>query len=385
MINGIFENILSSRLWALLVKEFREILRNRYLLFLMIMPPVIQLLILGGSLDPQVRNLTLGTVDRSHSQPSRELTDSLMGGKVFAKVEQFADEGKLSAALEQGKLAVGLIIPQRFVSDLKDGTPAQVQVLVDGADAYTAGVASSYVQQTMSKFDPKGLVKEDPNRVVLGNADSVIEAKMNILYNPDQLSSWYFVPGILGAALTLTATLVASATILKERENGTMEQLLMTPSEPWEILLAKIIPLVVFLLADVCLAIGAAHLIFGLPMRGNFLLLLLASALYAFVGIGFGMLLGSVCSSQRQAQLISFFINIPLILLSGTVVPFDTMPAAMQFVATFDPLRYYTLVARGVILKGATFEMLMGDIALLLLFACLLLWISANRFRRQMT
>lgn len=379
--SNITDYITSSRLWALLKKEFREILRNKYLLFLMIMPPVIQLLILGGSLDPQVRNLSLGTVDRSHSQPSQELIDSLLQGKVFAKAETFADEDKLSSALEQGKLAVGLVIPQRFVSDLKDGTPAQVQVLVDGADAYTAGVASSYVQQTMSKFDPKGLTK----RVVLGNADSVIEAKMNILYNPDQLSSWYFVPGVLGAALTLTATLVASATILKERENGTMEQLLMTPAEAWEILLAKIIPLVVFLLADVCLALGAAHLIFGLPMRGSFLLLLLASALYAFVGIGFGMLLGSVCSSQRQAQLTSFFINIPLILLSGTVVPFDTMPAAMQFVATFDPLRYYTLVARGVILKGATFEMLMGDITLLFVFAGLLLWISANRFRRQMT
>lgn len=379
----IVEKIFGTRLSALLVKEFREILRNKYLLFLMIMPPVIQLLILGGSLDPQVRNLSLGTVDRSNSVASRELVDSLLSGKVFKKSQPFADEEKLSQALEGGKLAVGLVIPQRFVSDLNNGTPAQVQVLVDGADAYSAGVASSFVQQTMSRFDPK--VNRKDSKVILGNVDSVIEAKMNILYNPDQLSSWYFVPGILGAALTLTATLVASATILKERENGTMEQLLMTPAEPWEILLAKIIPLVVFLLGDVCLAIGAAHLIFALPVRGSFLLLLVASALYAFVGIGFGMLLGSVCNSQRQAQLTSFFINIPLILLSGTVVPFDTMPAAMQFVAMFDPLRYYTLVARGVILKGATLEMLIGDIALLFVFASLLLWVSANRFRRQMT
>lgn len=379
----ILEKVFGTRLSALLVKEFREILRNRYLLFLMIMPPVIQLLILGGSLDPQVRNLSLGTVDRSNSVASRELVDSLLSGKVFKKSQPFADEQKLSRALEGGKLAVGLVIPQRFVSDLNNGIPAQVQVLVDGADAYSAGVASSFVQQTMSRFDPK--VNRKDSKVILGNVDSVIEAKMNILYNPDQLSSWYFVPGILGAALTLTATLVASATILKERENGTMEQLLMTPAEPWEILLAKIIPLVVFLLGDVCLAIGAAHLIFALPVRGSFLLLLVASALYAFVGIGFGMLLGSVCNSQRQAQLTSFFINIPLILLSGTVVPFDTMPAAMQFVAMFDPLRYYTLVARGVILKGATLEMLIGDIALLFVFASLLLWVSANRFRRQMT
>jgi ABC-2 type transport system permease protein len=306
-------------------------------------------------------------------------------GKVFEKAKVVSSEAELSSALERGKLAVGLVIPARFVSDLKQGVPAQVQVLVDGADAYSAGVASSFLLQTLSRFEPNGLARDNPKRVILGNVDSVIEAKMNILYNPDQLSSWYFVPGVLGAALTLTATLVASATILKERENGTIEQLLMTPAEPWEILLAKIIPLVAFLLADVCLAIGAAHLIFALPFRGSFLLFMIASALYAFVGIGFGMLLGSLCSSQRQAQLASFFINIPMILLSGTVVPFDTMPAAMQVLAMFDPLRYYTIIARGVILKGSTFEMLWFDLALLVVFASLLLWISANRFRRQMT
>jgi len=385
MANNIIDYFLSSRLWALLTKEFREILRNKYLLFLMIFPPVIQLLILGGSLDSRVRNLSLGTVDHSNSAPSRELIASLLTGKVFEKAKVVSSEKDLSTALERGKLAVGLVIPARFVSDLKQGVPAQVQVLVDGADAYSAGVASSFLLQTISRFEPNGLARDNPNKVILGDVDSVIEAKMNILYNPDQLSSWYFVPGVLGAALTLTATLVASATILKERENGTIEQLLMTPAEPWEILLAKIIPLVAFLLADVCLAIGAAHLIFALPFRGSFLLFLIASALYAFVGIGFGMLLGSLCSSQRQAQLASFFINIPMILLSGTVVPFDTMPAAMQVLAMFDPLRYYTIIARGVILKGATFEMLWVDLALLVVFASLLLWISANRFRRQMT
>ncbi len=385
MIKNIIEYLLSTRLWALLAKEFREIVRNKYLLFLMVFPPVIQLLILGGSLDPQVRNLSFGTVDRSNSTPSRALIGSLLTGKVFEKAQPFDNEESLARALETGKLAVGLVIPPRFVDDLEKGIPAQVQVLVDGADAYSAGVASSFLLQTISRFEPKGLTRDNPNKVILGDVNSVIEAKMNILYNPDQLSSWYFVPGVLGAALTLTATLVASATILKERENGTIEQLLMTPAEPWEILLAKIIPLVVFLLADVCLAIGAASLIFALPFRGSFLLFMIASGLYAFVGIGFGMLLGSVCSSQRQAQLASFFINIPMILLSGTVVPFDTMPAAMQFLAMFDPLRYYTLVARGVILKGATFEMLWADVALLFVFASLLLWISANRFQRQLS
>jgi ABC-2 type transport system permease protein len=380
MILDIVEKIFGARLTALLAKECREIVRNKYLLFLILVPPIVQLLILGGALDPQVRNLALGVVDRSDSKQSKEMMQALIkGDDVFAKSKPFKNEAELSRALENGKLAVGVVIPAKFATDIKKGEPAPVQVLIDGADAYSAGVAGAYVKRTLGLFDPASTT---PDKVV--DPTQVIDPKMQILYNPEQRSSWYFVPGVLGACLTLTATLVASATILKERENGTMEQLLMTPAEPWEILLAKIIPLASFLLADVCIAISAAHVVFGLPFRGNFLLFIVASALYAFIGIGFGMLLGSVCGSQRQAQLTSFFINIPLILLSGTVVPFDTMPQAMQMVAMFDPLRYYTLVARGVILKGATFEMLWLDMLLLVFFAILLLWISANRFRRQL-
>ncbi len=376
--SGPFDFIIGSRLWALVAKECQEILRNKYLLFLILFPPIVQLLILGGALDPQVRNLALGAVDRSDTAQSRQLINSLLKDDVFKKVQYFKNEDELCRGLDLGKLAVAIVIPKEFAPDLLKGKPAPVQVLVDGADAYSAGVASAFVKRTISRFNPGGLKKK------IVDPDSIVDPKMQILYNPEQLSSWYFVPGVLGACLTLVSTLIASATILKERENGTMEQLLMTPAEPWEILLAKIIPLVAFLLADVCIAIALAHMVFGLPFRGNFVVFLFASALYAFVGIGFGMLLGSVCQSQRQAQLTSFFINIPLILLSGTVVPFDTMPKAMQTVAIFDPLRYYTLVARGIILKGATLEMLWPDIALLLIFALLLLWLSASRFRRQL-
>ena len=253
-------------------------------------------------------------------------------------------------------------------------------------------VASSYVLRTIHQFQPDGVALE-PSLANLSRSSTddlhprsqaLIEPRIDILYNPGQISSWFFIPGVLGACLTLTGTLVASATVLRERESGTMEQLLMTPASPWEILLAKIIPLVVFLLGDVCLAIAAARIIFGLPFRGSLVLFLVASALYAFVGIGMGMMLGSVCRSQRQAQLASFFINIPLILLSGTVVPLDTMPWLLQTLSLADPLRYYTLIARGVILKGATLAMLWQPLALLALSAIVVLTVSANRFCRQL-
>ncbi len=399
----ILQPIFRSRLWALIVKETREILRNRYLVFLILVPPVVQLLILGGALDPQVRNLSLGAVDHAQQKESRELLAQLGAAGVFGKCSLYSDENKLSEQLERGKLQVGLVIPPHFDEDLSEGKSAQVQVLVDGADAYTAGIASGYILRTIKQFLPEGVTVKTINsgearshelrypktasqtvQPVTHKSLDQIDPRIQILYNPEQISSWCFIPGILGACLTLTGTLVASATVLRERESGTMEQLLMTPASSWEILLAKIIPLVVFLLGDVCLATFAAKVIFGMPVRGSMLLLLFASALYAFVGIGMGMMLGSMCRSQRQAQLASFFINIPLILLSGSVVPLETMPALLQAISAFDPLRYYTLITRSVILKGGTFAMLWQPLALLAVSAVVVLSISANRFRRQL-
>lgn len=374
--NSLLERVVASRLWALIKKETREILRNKYLLFLILVPPILQLLILGGALDPQVRNLSLATVDHSRTSDSRELVDRLLESGVFKNNQLLKNENVLEGELERGKKTIGLVIPKDFANKLEAKEKAQVQVLVDGADAYTAGIASADVQRAILEFHSPEKQAQKENKI--------IEPDIDILYNPDQLSSWFFVPGVLGACLTLTGTLVASATVLRERESGTMEQLLMTPASASEILLAKIIPLASMLLLDVVLAVSASRLLFGLPCEGSFFLLLIASALYSFCGIGVGMMLGSVCRSQRQAQLASFFINIPLILLSGTVVPLDTMPAFFQIISYFDPLRYYAFIARGVLLKGATLDMIWIELALLAVSAVVVLNVSANRFKRQM-
>jgi ABC-2 type transport system permease protein len=412
-----------DHLWALILKETREIIRNPYLLFLIVVPPTIQLLILGGALDPQVRDLTLGVVDHCNSRESRDLTDSLVHSGVFPKSRKIQDEKIVSDELSMGKLDVAMVIPKEFSRDLERGQTAPVQVLVDGADAYSAGIASAYVLRTINAYKPDYLESAFKARVeaeikasvqktahqkaslsamptgseskghnqsqngllknIKGGFSKLIDPVIDILYNPSQLASWFFIPGVLGASLTLTSTLVASAAVLRERESGTMEQLLMTPAETWEILLAKVVPLVAFLLADVCMAIGAAMVVFHLPFRGNFFLFMFASCLYIFVGIGFGMLLGTLCKNQRQSQLTSFFINIPLILLSGSVVPLDTMPSFLQAISVVDPLRYYVFLARALILKGDGINILWPEVSALVVFALLLIAVSANRFNRQ--
>jgi ABC-2 type transport system permease protein len=379
MITNLLEQILGSHLFALVTKETKEILRNKHLLFLLLVPPILQLLILGAAIDPQVRNLRLGLVDYAQTQESRDLITSLIGSTLFPRVTYLPSQKALGDQLQMGKLNVGLVIPPTFTNELNRHISPQVQVLVDGADAYSAGIASSYTLRILSHFSPR-LLQSDLSRA----PKSSIVSQEVMLYNPGWLSSWFFVPGVLGATLTLTATLVASATILRERESGTMEQLLMTPAANWQIVLAKVIPLVVFLLIDVMLAISMAKVVFQLPFRGSIWLFMLASMLYIFVGIGFGMLLGTICKSQRQAQLASFFINIPLIQLSGTVVPFDTMPQFLQSIAMFDPLRYYAIIARSIILKGMGLDVLWSYFLLLAFFSVLVLAVSTSRFNRQL-
>ncbi|MGD9683981.1 MAG: ABC transporter permease [Candidatus Obscuribacterales bacterium] len=386
------ENLLGSKLYALVWKETKELLRNPYLMFLILIPPVVQLLILGASLDPRVSHLCLLLVDQSSTRQSRDLIRSLEDTTVFDVARTAPGRDRLLEMMRTGRYDVGLIVPERFADDLNDGRTARVAVFLDGADAYSSGIAQNYVMRTISRFKPEGLgarvhvdkIEAIPKDLEIGQDRKLVSPSIDMLFNPDQKRSWYFVPGILGACLTLVGTLVASALVLKELENGTIQQLLMTPASTWQITASKVIPLLVFLLLDIAIALTAAHLIFGMPIRGSLLLLMVASTLYALTGIGTGILLGTFCSSQRQAQLGSFFVNIPMILLSGAVVPFDTMPAALVAVSSLNPLRYYTVVVRSLILKGSTFQMIALDLFLLAGFSLLILAAGSLRLRRSL-
>jgi ABC-2 type transport system permease protein len=369
---GIISSLKLSRLAALLIKEFRQIARNRLLLYLLLVPPILQLLILAASLDPELHHLSLGVCDRSASQASRRFQEAFRQAGVFNIVEPTDSESKLLKLLAEGKISVLVLIPADFLQQLAGAGPAQVQTLVDGSDAYTAGIAGVYLRQVIGHFKSTPLTESAPLKI-----------QTRIFYNPGLKSSWYIVPGILGSVLTLVGTLVSSAVLLRERESGTLEQLLMTPARSWEIILAKIAPLFLLLMCDVVLALLLSSLIFGMPARGNMAVFLLGTGLYVCTCIGSGLLLGTFCSSQRQAQLSSFFLNIPLIQLSGAVVPFESMPDFLQRLAALDPLRHFSVFARASLLKGASFDLLCPQILILFFYACLLLSISVARFRSQ--
>ena len=366
---------LESRFWALTLKEIRQILKNRQLIFLLIFPPTVQLLIFGLALSPNVDRLDLGVVDYANSAQSREFISALIENQIFQISSVPKDSDILNQQIRNGKFTVGLIIPPEFDRDLNRGRSTQVQVLIDGVDANTAGIANGYIRQIINQYT---------RQLNSQFTTPPIQTRTRFLYNPGLTSSWFFVPGVVGMVITLTGSLVSSVTVIREKDLGTLEQLLMTPAAGWEILLAKVVPLFALLMGDVLIASAMGRFVFHLPFRGSFVLFLALSGLYVFVSIGLGILLATLSRTQQQVILTSFFFNVPIIQFSGAIAPIESMPPLFRFLSWFDPLRHYVAIARSLILKGVFIEGLLPHIAALFGFAVLLLVISVNRFRSQL-
>jgi len=372
---NLIKRLLNSRFWALVVKEINQIFRNKQLIVLLIIPPTIQLLLYGFALNPDVHNIKLGIVNNAKTYESRQLISALTDNSIFVVDKYVSNEQELTQQVREGKLKAGLVITQEFKRNISEGTRSSVQFLIDAVDANTAGIVHGYINHIISQY----------NRQISPNqAPELVRPQINFLYNGGLVSSWFFIPAILGVVLTLISSLVSSLIVIREKDTGTLEQLLMTPAAAWEILLAKIVPMFVLLMGDVVLALNLGRVIFKVPFRGNITLFLGLSAVYLFVAIGLGILLATICRTQQQVVLTSFFINLPLIQLSGGIAPIESMPMVFKYLTLLNPLRYYVVIVRGILLKGVGLEVLWPNAIALLLFATLLLSISINKFRSQL-
>ncbi|MDZ8226288.1 MULTISPECIES: ABC transporter permease [unclassified Nostoc] len=364
-----------NRFWSLAIKETYQILSDKRLIFLFIVLPTIQLLIYGSAISPDVHNLNMGIVDYAKTSSSRELISALTENHTFNLASLNDSEQILNQQMETGKVSVGLVIPPEFDRDLSREGITKVQVFVDAVNANTAGIVRSYITQIINHYG---------QQINSSFVSAQVQPQITFLYNPGLISSWFFLSGIMGVILNLVGSIVSSAAMVREKEAGTLEQLLMTPAANWEILLAKLFPLTVLLLGDVCLVLGLARLIFGLPVRSNVFLFLTLSGLYVLNALGIGILIGTVFSTQQQTQLISFAVNVPLGLLSGTITPIESMPSLFQYLSLLNPLRHYVLIVRGLLLKGVNLDVLWPNAISLLFFAVLLLLISIHKFRTQL-
>jgi ABC-2 type transport system permease protein len=379
LVNKIF----GSRLWSLFMKELRQIKRDHKLIAALIVPPTVQIIIFGLALNPQVSNLSLGVVDESRTALSRELVSSFTESRSFNLVGYYESSSALGEALSAGKLSAGLVIPSDFAKERERGVTADVQFLLDAVDSNAAGIAGGYAARILASLNQR-IAKDAPafrlDMAKPGGASS----RVALLYNPGLQNAWFILTGTLGILLILNGSLVASSSMVKEKEIGTIEQLLMTPAQAGEIITAKMAPLLLLLLGDIALALIVGYVAFGVPVRGSLVLLYSAGALCVFAGIGLGTFLATFTRSQQQAQLLSFFVNPPLALLSGATTPLEAMPGWMQPLTDINPVRHFATIARGIMLKGAGVEVLYPHLLALVAFATLLVGVSIWRFRKQL-
>lgn len=377
----LFNSLRKSRFWTLIIKEIQQIIGNKQIILLLIFPPTIQLLVYGLALDANVSDLSFGVTDYSNSRESRELVSAFTETKIFSIKSTPRNTEEMESQINTRLITVGLIIPPNFNRNLLTEKISELQIIINGIDANTAGIVKSYIKQIINQYNQR------LNNQKLGydTAKELIQTQFRFMYNPGLISSWFFMPGVIGIILTLTGSFVSSITLIQEKNAGTLEQILMTPSAEWEILAAKITPLFIFLMGDVILAISLSCLVFRLPFRGSFGLFLLLSAVYLFTCIGIGLLIATLFRTQQQVILTTFFFNIPMIQLSGAVAPTESMPYVFQIISFCDPLRHYVLINRCIILKGTGLKEILPNAFFLLLFTSILLIVSIKKFRSQLS
>jgi ABC-2 type transport system permease protein len=373
-VSDLLRRLFGGRFWALALKELRQIRRDRRLTISLIVPPTLQILLFGFALDSDVRNLKLGVVDQSRTAESRELISVLTQNRTFRLSRVYATADLLGEDLATGRLDVGVVVPYDFARLRARGRPATVQVLLNAANANTAQIAQGYVEGAVAFL----------SRDVAGIRAAPVEVRAALLYNPGLVNAWFIVTGVFGTLIILNGSLVSAATMIREKERGTVEQLLMTPASALEMITAKMVPLFVLLMTMVLLVIAVARVVFGVPLRGSPALVLLACACCVLSGIGLGTLISTFARSANQTQLISFFINPPLAMLSGGLTPIEAMPKWVQPLTLLNPIAHFATIARSVLIKGATLDIVYPHVLALIALASVFVGISAWRFRRQL-
>ncbi|HET9986850.1 MAG TPA: ABC transporter permease [Longimicrobiales bacterium] len=366
------------RIREMLRKEWRQIFRDPKTKRIIFASPILQLLLFGYAVNTDVRNTSLFVVDRDRTQESRELVDAFTAGGYFRVVGRSDRPAALASALDHGRAVVAIQIPEGFAKDLAAGRGAAVQVLVDGTSSNTATVAQGYANRIVQRF---GLDYADAHgQAIRGGVD----LRSRAWYNPALESRVYNVPGVIAVILMLMALLLTALAVVRERELGTLEQLMVSPLSPGELILGKTIPVAAIAFIDLALVVLVAVLWFHIPLRGSLLLLVAASSVYILSALGFGLLVSTVSSTQQEAFMGMFLFFLPMIILSGFMYPITSMPWVFQKLTLLNPVRHFLEVVRGIFLKGEGLADLWRQIVILGVMAAAVLGVATRAFRRSL-
>ncbi|HEX2952566.1 MAG TPA: ABC transporter permease [Bacillota bacterium] len=371
------------RLLSIAKKEFIQIRRDRSILPIIFILPIVQVIIFGYVATTDIRSIPFGVYDPHPSQASRELINRFTDSGYFKLVGEAERMDDLGHWLDQGKASVGLILRSDYAKAINAGQTAKLEVLLDGTDSNSASIAQNYIATILTNYSTKIAYKR-LQRAGLTMESDPVDLRTRVWYNPELRATNYMVPGVIAMILMMITVMLTSLTIVKERERGTLEQLLVTPIKPWELVVGKLLPFPLIGLVQVLLIVTVGALWFNVPIHGSLLLLFGLSLVFIFSTLGWGLLISAVTQNQQQSMMISMFFTILNMLLSGFMTPISNMPVAIQWSTYILPGRYFLEIVRGIFLKSNGIDILWPQTAALLLMGVIMLTFSAFRLRKKL-
>lgn len=366
-----------SRIIAVLHKEFLQMRRDRMTLGLIFMLPLVQLLLFGYAIQTEVKHIPTVVFDQSLSTESRDLLDAFGASGYFDVSYVVNSYDEVNEMIDSGAAKVGIIFPPAFSRTIQRGASGQVQVIVDASDNMVANQAVA-VANSIGLIESQKVLMQSKQFKGLP-----YDIRVRPWYNPDGVTAFYMVPAILGIIVTMTMVIMTSMGIVRERERGTLEQLIVTPIKSYELMIGKILPYIVLGYLQITVALLVGVQVFHVPIRGSLLELYLLTLFFITASLGLGILISNIAKTQMQAFQMSFFVMLPSILLSGFMFPREAMPKIIYYLSCVIPLTYYLDIIRGIVLKGIGFPYLVGQVVSLLVFSVVLLTLSILKFKKK--
>lgn len=365
----------------MLKKEFGQILKDKRMLPIIFVAPVLQLIFLGFAASLDVKNISFVMCDRDKTQESRAFAQAFTNSGYFEMLYSTEEYASVGEFLDQNKVSMALIIPHRFGDNLLRREPATVQILLDGSEGNTTAIIMNYANQIITRFSTEKMAKVVGDIKKLGG----VSLESRAWYNPTLISRKFMVPGVLALILLLTTMNLTAMAIVKEKEIGTLEQLLVTPLRPVEMILGKLIPFIIIGLINVTVVLLVLTFGFDIPIRGSVPFLFLLAGFFLLTTLGLGLFISTISNTQQQAMMMGLFgIMSPMMYLSGFVFPIENMPEILQFVSLGIPMRYFLVIVRSIILKGSGIAELWFEASMLLGMGLIILAASVLRFREKL-
>jgi len=365
----------------MLKKEFAQIFRTREMVAIIFGIPMIQMIILGFTITNEVKNVSLLIVDQDNSHVSREIARAFSNTDRFVVFDYDTDVQNVKEAIHNWKVQAALVIPSNFGRDLIRKQKPEIQILVDGVDGNTAGVAMSYAQGILTNFARSHLA--NPSQIKLHKDSHIVQIEDRMWFNPNLDNAQYMIPGIVVTLITIISMMLSAINLVREKEIGTLEQLMVTPLKRYQLLVGKLLPFLILTFIEMGVVMTVAYIVFSVKVSGSLFLLAGMATLFLFATLGLGILVSTISATQQQAMFISWFFMVFMMLMSGFFIPIENMPTVLQKITYLNPLRYFMFIVRDIIQKGSPFQYLLVDAVPMTVYGLTIFIIAILNFHKR--